>query len=831
VCDLGGWDAAILVSGRALADLSVALDQSVQPTLDASTPDLDFQGLAFNCTEQLLNLELFVPRVLYATSDPDFDPDGPDYDGADDDLERLHARLKEYRRLGLFGPSRRLTFVRDEWFDGVAVTPTIELAPDDPDHPADHPEITVRLTIGGKVLIADNFVDGATAAGSPDARDFTLKLDYALHVRDGHFSPLDVLDQLNLGLQSLPFMTVSPGLDCAVPVGRRLPPEPGRPIWAQDTGAVRASGGSTWRLTSAGSIRDGTATLFTGGPDDVILDADDNERWVVVDRFRESGDGNDGLQSLLQRVLVDVTCIGAGGEPVAVAESAKAYAALVFHRIVPGSLAVDGWLFNVAELAAINRSIMKLDGFWVGAWLDGSVGLACETLGIPGCPTTPDPQQVALLALLGRQAMDIGPLPADLTLPQAPRYVEDGDDAYVLSDVIVFNDAACRVFPPAGSDSGAIALGGRFIDLDPPAGRLGENFGNGQDLALGLAQDVVDRWLLPVIRPQIRQTLRDNVPGFDRGAFDDCEDCLTLTLEAGHIQVHVAGEGAEDLGFISLPFDFALDFPLAFLTRPAVLRLNTSADDPASDLNGRPVDALGFPLPAAMPCIGIDLDDGDFLSPLLNSNPICFLGYLDPRVPGAELDAVPRGPWTRVDGQGCPTCTLQSEICPDGPTIDPAFLWRNEDFAVPPFLSSVAIPGLHPGLEAALVPPARDEVEMDVDFPWWMNLIVGFLAGPFLGLSPSQTILATNALADLLAFRLVYDGLSRGVASQIPIQASLTLGWQCFLQHSDPTVPSNDALTIHDGSLCLRFRVLTRPLTWLGNTASAVCPGAPDGGG
>jgi hypothetical protein len=807
MCDLGGWDGAIMISAQALRDLAVALDQSVQPTAD-TYPPATRNGLTFNCAEQLLNFEMLIPRVLYGTWNTDFDPDGAAYAGADDDLERLHARLNEYGRLTginiLTGqvtgdPGNRLTFVRTPWFDGVNNNPDLVLQP--PDAAAG----TVRMRLAGKVLIGDNFVDGATVLNSPQALDFTMELDYRVRVGSANFFPFD---QLNVGLGSLPFTTLS--APCPSPLMQRLPPLAGRPVWAQNLGTPSQNNpsgspaGVQWRLTNAGDITSGAATLFTGAPGDTILDPDNPnlERWRVVDAYREPvsfmdpPDNADGLQSLPRRLLVDTTCNGM------TAEAGKSFAVLKFDHIF--SLSIVGMpVLSMGQRDAINRSLMKLDGFLVGAWLNP---LFSQLSGLP----PPSPQQLAVLALLGNQAMDVAPLPADLTPPLVPRLIADDGVPYVQSEGIRFEDTATHVFDESTGD--AIGLGGKFTDLTPPAGALPEAFNIGQDVAMGISQAVLDRWLEPLLRPNVRAALAANVPGFDAGAFDACAGCLTVRLADNQIRIHLAGEGALDLGLFEVPFDFRIDFPLRFATRPAVLR----------DGTGQPVDALGAALPADLSCVGLDLANGDFLATTPSSNPLCFLGYVDPRA-GGDSTTQPTGSWALVNGGGCGAgFTL-------APLVNPAFRWRETDFPVAPFPcpGGICLGALRPGLEVSIVPPAKDEVEVDPDFPWWIDLAVGLFAGPFFGVGPIEGTLATIVLVDLAGFELVSDNLRSGVAGTVPIQPNNTTGWQFFLQHSNPVVgPSNDALTIDPNSLCLLFRVLPRPDARLGNWAAAVCSAA-----
>jgi hypothetical protein len=831
MCDLGGWDGAIQISGQALTDLIVALDQSVRPTVD-SYPAAPI-ALPFNCAEQLLNQELLVPRVLYATKNSDFDPGPGRYPGADDDLERLHARLSEYVRLPLLDPGNRLTFVRDRWYNGTSVVPDIVLQP--PNSDGNVRPNTVRLRFSGKVLIGANFVDGATVLNSAQALDFTMELDYVVRIETGSYFPLD---QLNVGLGSLPFTTLP--APCATPAAQRLPPLAGRPVWARNLGTpcqntlLNTPRGVQWRLTNAAEIAAGTATLFTGTPGDCILDPDNDqfERWMVIDRFREPesdmapSDNADNLQSLPRRVLVDLYCNFGFPQFDTAAEAGKSFALLSFDRIFALEIFPLAPVLTREERAAINRSIMKLDGFLVGAWLNGVLQQACQNMNPPNCPPPPNPQQLALLALLGEQAMDVAPLPGDLTLPFPPRLVTGDGAEYVESDVIVLRDAATRVFPSANGDSGAIALGGGFLDVIPPDDPLPENFTHapnaasvGQDIAIGLSQRVVDRWLKPMIEPQIRDQLADEVEGFDEDEFR-----LDVTLANNRFDIHVAGAGEFDLGFISLPFDFAVDFPLRLRPQPAVARLNLSGNE----FNGMPVDAAGFSLPEDLSCIGMDLARGDFIADTPGNNPLCFLGYHDPRVPRANLLFQPGGPWLRVSGDGCPTCTLGSDLCPVGPQVPRSFLWREGHFPVPPFPCPFGqcVSSVRPALEVAFLPPGRDEVDVDVDFPWWANLIVGLFAGPLVGLNPVHTSVITIALADLVAFRPVYEGLRGGVAGQTPLLPNFTLGWQFFLQHSDPTIPTNDALTLSPDGMCLLFRVLVGPDVRLGNWAATVCGAA-----
>lgn len=805
--DLGGWDGAIIISGQLLADLAVTLDAMAQATLANSQPTTQY-GLQYNEMELKENAKLLVPRLLYATINPAFAPDDAE---AQDSLERLHARLKEYVRLTdvewedfrsptvIGDPGNRLTFLREPWFDE-------DHPPDIALHPLDTPADTLRITFGGRVYVGANFVDGATAATS--SFTFTISLDYRVRILDSGFLPAD---QLGLGLGSLPFRTLPPPAGCAPPAGQRLPPYGAAPVWAQKTDEVR-DGAAVWRLTTQADIQDGDGTLFTGAPGDILLDADDNARWLVADVAREAGDDADGLQSRPRRVLLDTTCLDDAGVPIPMAESARGYAGLVFDGI--SNLEITGLHpLEPDHRDAIDRSIMKVDGFLLGFPLDQQFQALCELL--PGaCPPPPSLQDLALLALLGEHGMDCPLLlPGELMLPMGPSYIQDAEGDYVASDALIFYDAAVHVFEPLVGHSGAIALGGMFTGRPPPAGSLPEDFSNGQDLAVGLSQAMVDRWLTPSLLPSIQESLDDNVPGFDAGDL-----AFRVTLADNRINIRLEGSGAIDLGFMDLPFGFTVGFPIRFRPQPAILRL----DDPDSQWHGWPISALQDPLSDDLSCVGINILEGDLAATSPDGNPLCFAGYIDPRIPGADPESQPMGPWIRVSGDTCPACELLSDLCPSGPLVDPAYLWTQRNFAVPPFNSGPddMVIGLMPVLEVAFVPPHKNDVDIDVDLAWWAEVLTAVVVAPLVGLPTLDALWLTSVLADMVAFQLVQGGLRSGVASQIPLTMDLSFGLQCFLQQSDPALPSNDAITIDSGAMCLRFRVLTGPLADAGNSAS-----------
>jgi hypothetical protein len=125
----------------------------------------------------------------------------------------------------------------------------------------------------------------------------------------------------------------------------------------------------------------------------------------------------------------------------------------------------------------------------------------------------------------------------------------------------------------------------------------------------------------------------------------------------------------------------------------------------------------------------------------------------------------------------------------------------------------------------AFVPPGEDEVDVDVEFGWLVELLAGLIGGLFLGIDPLLGAVAADPLANLLARQFVASSLRSGVAGITPVSINNTNGWQVFLQHSDPLAPSNDAVSIGADGLCLLFRVLPGPNPALGNWAPAVCAG------
>jgi hypothetical protein len=847
MANLGGWDGGIQISGRALADLAVALDQSVEPTVSASQATDVGGGVDVNCVELALNLELLVPRVLYATWNTRYEPEFGADPSSLDELEELHARLKEHAAFGPDDddpndpndPGTRLTFIREQWFDGITNLPNIEL------NPADAVANTVRMRLRGRVHIGQRFVDGATALTSP--LRFEMSLDYLPGVRR---SNILLPDQLDVGMGSLPFTTLAGAwLVSPPPAGAEvwLPPGSGKPVWAGklpnqvDDFVPDPCGdgtGSHWVLTTRAVTDhpDYQPELFTGAPGECIVDPTTHMgRWTVEDVVEMPN----GLLRVPRRLLVDTASMN---RPVA--ESGKQHAGLIFNQI--SELRIFDWpVLTHEQMAAIQRSIMKLDGFAVGTWIDPQLRMQAEALCRLLCPTCncnipePDPPTLALLALLGRHGMDFAPLPGEVVAP-IPNPSEQDGNAFIDSDVIVLHEDATRVFTPAAADSGAIAFGGVLGDrLDnaqrpPPDTPLPENFTNGQDLAIAVSENLIERQLNVVAGPELLRALRKNVPGFDIPSFR-----LDLDLRDNRFQLTISGSGETWL-LVPVPFDFSVSFPIFLNVQPAIFR----------DDQGRPLGVDGEILPERRYVDDLDDSDGDIITPGFtpglgcvglyppgddfqatdpNLNPLSFLGYLDPRDPSFNTSPLLLGPWPLVNNET--GCFPRDVGNPGGswtfnPAIPSAYQWREAHFAVPPFRCppqnpTACIPALRPGLAVSFKEPRKDQIDVDVDFSFLVDLFVPLLNVPLVA-----TFVAERFVVEPIVRRKVYrQGIKQNFPEITPVSINQTTGWQIYLQHSDPLAQSNDAVSIDGGGLCLRFRIIPGPDPSLGSWAPGVCAG------
>jgi hypothetical protein len=842
MANLGGWDGAIQISGRALSDLAVALDQSVEPTVTASQAT-NYGGVVMvNCVELALNLELLVPRVLYASWNPNYQPDLGADPASLDELEELHARLNAHTALALLDPGNRLTFVRDQWLDGVENLPGIEF------NPADAVANTVRIRLSGRVHIDSTFVDGATALNSP--LRFEMSLDYRPGVRR---SNILLPDQLDIGLGSLPFTTLAETwMVSSPPPGAEvwLPPGPDKPIWAgkvtnqEDDPMPDPCGDGTnshWELTTRTILDDADdqfelqpELLFTGAPGECIVDPTTQVgRWTVEDVVEMPN----GLWRVPRRLLVDTASMN---QPVA--ESGKQHAGLIFDRISRFRI-VDRPL-EPAQFNAIQRSIMKLDGYAAGVWINPQLRIqvedACRLLGGTNCNIPdPDAPTLALLALLGRHGMDFAPLPGELVAP-IPNPSEQDENAFIDSDVIVLHEDATRVFTPTAADSGAIAFGGVLADrIDnaqrpPPDTSLPENLTKGQDLVVAVSENVIERQLRILLEPELRRKLRKKVPGFDTPSFR-----MDVDLDSDRIQLTISGSGE----FLELfPFDFTVRFPIFLNVQPAILRdgegkpLGVDGEvlperRYVDDLDGSDGDIITPGFTPGLGCVGLYPPGDDFLATDPNLNPLCFLGYLDPRDPSLNVPGSLRlvGPWPLVNNET--GCFPRNPAAPESswtfdPAIPSAYRWREVHFTVPPFQSppqdpSVGIAALRPGLAVSLTEPRKDDIEVDVDFSFLVDLFLGLINVPLL--TPlSLVTLGAEAYSRHKVYR---KGIKRKFPEISPVSIAQTVGWQIYLQHSDPLAPSNDAISIDGGGMYLRFRMIPGPDPSLGSWAPAVCAG------
>jgi hypothetical protein len=117
--------------------------------------------------------------------------------------------------------------------------------------------------------------------------------------------------------------------------------------------------------------------------------------------------------------------------------------------------------------------------------------------------------------------------------------------------------------------------------------------------------------------------------------------------------------------------------------------------------------------------------------------------------------------------------------------------------------------------------PRKDQIDVDVDFSFLVDLFVPLLNVPLVA-----TFVAERFVVEPIVRRKVYrQGIKQNFPEITPVSINQTTGWQIYLQHSDPLAQSNDAVSIDGGGLCLRFRIIPGPDPSLGSWAPGVCAG------
>jgi hypothetical protein len=622
---LEGFDVVFLLSSRFLRDFITGVEQKYKEVVEGALEMVrDLPGDREEVVEETLaNFFLPVPRLLFATKNPAY-PSGdfPCPPAAAGLLRRLQAHRDLGERDGTRSNPHRLTFLRPDFFDMDRPVPmTFEAG-------------RVRIALEGKVFLGRRF----SRSRAENAED-TFSMDLL-------YEPV-----------SLPVGQSLVGLTSYISNGAATSPLPpaGSPVYVKTVCLETDAEGNCLRskfvLPAAGDFPVDTCDQteqargeervrhvqpFRGQVGEQIFVSD----TAPAPRFEVRLQLTSGMQ--LVPVLVDL----ANAEQV-VAEGVGGRTVMQLVGIENLTVRIDGDLnpFSEAEMKAICRSLVKVHPFSPFARPDSIPDAARRA------------QILRMLGLFGN--LDFLFFLQTFQLSFNPR-IEAGED-FVRSDSNLVQFTGIKVLPDPG---GIIVLAGDLAGSDPGNITVLADFSNGLDLTFGLSQTFLENVLLRPLRAGVKKTLECN----DKINAANVEVVFANPDAAhprGFIEIEATGNGTKPdaVWWVDVDFDFTVRFPLALDLQHAVVRQTFFLDadgqvvDPEDDPEATPVE---FPVNAYGERIPLEvLDTLGIRAPAFttadpNQNPLCFLGYCDPRKldPPAVYCTAPATPPPVVNAAG-----------------------------------------------------------------------------------------------------------------------------------------------------------------------------------
>lgn len=785
---LQDFDAVFLFSSQFFRDFITGVEQKFKEVVESALemtgelpPPLDQPEEVLE--ETLANFFLPVPRLLFATKNPQYPQTFPCPPGSDGLLERLEA----HRDLGTFddgiGQPNRLTFLRPDFFnfENNPVKMKFESG-------------RVRITLEGKVSLGRRF-NRSNAETSTDT--FSMDLLYqpaplpiariaqnlvglVSYISNGTANPPLPLKGFPVYVKSLCLETDAQG-NCKK-FKHILPTKDDFPVETCDQ-----------KEQAQGQERASRVQLFRGQVGDQIFESE----TATTPRFEVRFQLTEDMQ--LAPVLVDlqnddqIVANGVGGR-------------IVMHLIGIENLTIriSGQTnpFSSEGMKAICRSLVKVNPF------------------SPLVQGTPPPEILRLLDLFG--GLDFLFFIQTLQLSFNPR-IKEGE-TFVRSDSNRVQLTKTKVFP---DPNGLVALAGDLVGSPSPGNITAlSDFSKGLDLTFGLSQEFLDAVLLQPLNRSIKKALECKKKIKDGSVTVTAQfKNPSATHPRGFIQVEARGSGTipNAILWIDVDFDFTARFPIGLDLQNAIMRKKFWLDDngqevPPEDPTGTPVElpvnAYGGRIPLeALTILGIGPPEFTTTDP--HQNPICFLGYCDPRklTPSPLYCTVPATPPPVVDASG--------NQVPPPPGVEPDPSCRSQ-------VNFVDHPELVHAKEITFPFPSKDEIDMDVDvdlgFVDYIVLLVvgvittliGCLFGPIgcgVGAVLGFSLLATAIIADVniqfLAGLLGFPSpkeqfVSKAASTRVP-SVDLTLDLQV-----DLVSYAADA-EIQEGAFIVRNRTIVEP--------------------
>jgi hypothetical protein len=771
-------DLVLIANKRVLRNLVISMDHSVERRLllavdvelalaDNLCSDLGTwlaRGLE-HPVEPIANALLPVPRVLYATTNPAYNPTP-----ACDDLFTLARRLDAFDQVAS-GP-----------FVGT-LRPGAELCGLPLDLPCDIPfkrDVNRRWTflrglfqnqapdfievVNGAVIIVitgtayqGDFFSRHLAQKTP-THEFTMRLRYEVKF----------INQSDVAFGRVPFQMVADPPPPSLPGLPRLPKK-GQFIFARrfdgdprhfvlpsyiPLGEV-FPGGNVPCLRPEGCQPPGlTGDLYGGGMDDLLYDNTAELPFTPVPRYRVESHSPDEPERLVIRTIGDP-------QKTILAEARGGRLVLEFKRIEDLDVTPLGTQGGISggDFLMLSNSITKFNPTL-------SRSFTC-TLDQATC-TADDSAMLDLsqLRLLGPRGLDIPLMPQSVVVPVEARVIRPSDTTDIIMDgfpadsvrstVISCDLTAAQYFPAtqAFGVSGKVGGAGDQVFFD---------FSDGRDLAIGTSQLFMQPMLEQMGEAAMEQLKDQDLPGLNAASLN-----YTVDFIDGRIRLRVEGEGSIETVFFLPPVDYKFDaeVKIGFRAQKAVLTNNS----------GDPLDRYGAVIPQeVLDALGLNLIEERLELSHPAMNPLCFSAYWDPEDGIACFDAVINEmvtvPCPRPAGVAPPVYDANLNQIGIVGASPPEDCWGQESFGFPENQG-----GLKHQYGLVVAPPGEDDVDVDVDVNF-LSIFLVQLVSVFLAPGALVTILsvaAPAAPAFLTGFFLLpFSGLIAGAAATNKLREKL----------------------------------------------------------
>lgn len=606
---LQGFDTVFLLRSEFLGDFITGLDQKFKELVESAL-DMALElppGLEEVIEELLANFFLPVPRLLFATKNIQYPSSLPCPPSREGGAEDLLERLKAHRDLGTFDDGllekNRLTFLRPDFFDiDNRVQMTFESG-------------KIRIHLEGKLFLGRRF-NRFRARNSSD----TFSMDFI-------YEPVPLPIEQNLvGLAS--YIITDDKI--------ATPPLPtlGFPVYVKTICLEMDDDGNCkeqkFVLPSAQDFpvetcnereqcraqeRASQVQLFRVQVGDQIFTSESSTTPRFEVRLQMSAN------MLLVPVLVDLD-----NEEKVVAQGVGGRTIMQLIEIENMNLRIDNQLnpFSDEEMDAICRSMVKITPF------------------SPFAQADPSAEALRLLEIFGN--IDFTFFLQTFQLSFNPR-IEEGEE-FVRSDSNRLNFTGIKVLP---DPDGLIILAGDLMASS--AGNIDalSDFSNSADITLGLSQEFLNKVLIEPLNNRIKKSLECNYKIHD-GSVNVTANFTNPTTAnpRGSIQIEAKGEGTKPdaVWWVDVDFKFTARFSVGIELQNAIMRkiffLNedgaeVSEDDTEGCPIELPIDAYGGGRIHLEVLDMLGITSPEFTIPNPDQNPLCFLGYCDPR----KLDPQP----------------------------------------------------------------------------------------------------------------------------------------------------------------------------------------------